>query len=804
MKTKNLLPLTFVVLCTFISNSIDAQVPQGFNYQAIARDGSGNPITNANLQVKLSVLADTSASPVVIWEELHNPVRTNAFGLFGVVLGMGVKQTGSAATFGAVNWNTSQLFIRTLIYYQSAWKSMGFAKLWSVPYSMSSGNVTGNLPKLAITGNTTDYNEALFEVKNSTGQTVFAVYNEGVRAYVDNGIAKAQGKGGFAIGSFGTAKAPSQNLMMISNDSARIYVDETAAKGGKKGGFAIGGFNTAKGTLNEFMHLDPSNYFVGHKSGSNISTGIYNSTLGFQSGMNLTSGSSNVFVGYLSGTSTNIGSSNVFIGNQAGYSNTSGNYNIVLGRAAGYDLTTGWGNIVLGDYAGTNLNTGLQNVIIGDLSGITNTTGSSNVFLGANSGYFNTTGSYNNIMGTNAGFNNSTGSYNSFIGYMAGYNNTIGEFNTYLGYKAGYSGLSASGSNNIFMGVESGYSNTTGIDNIAIGNKAGRSNLDGNYNILIGTNTGNLNVSGDYNTFMGYRAGEKNTSDWNTMLGYLAGNANTSGGSQVLLGYLAGSTNTGGWNTMVGSLAGSSSTTGSMNTYVGLAAGEQATGSNNVFLGRWAGRFETTNSNKLIIESKYDGTDYFNNALIYGDFTDKLYRLNGRQVTTTNKSIDWAGIFINNGGTSDRYGVKVQAGSADGTGTNFLMDFHSSSGAWKGSITLTNGTVAIYNVSDARQKQDVVPTSIDAMKMLKDLPVVDFAYTKSPGAKHTGYIAQDAQKILPEMVLYNEKEDTYATSATQLIPVLHKAILEQQKTIELLSKRVEDLEAAVNKLSGKD
>lgn len=800
MNRKNLLTFTLVIVFAFSFRSIDAQVPQGFNYQAIARDGSGNPLTNLPIQVMLSVLVDTSANPVIMWQELHSSVTTNAFGLFTVVLGTGVRQAG-ALYFYQINWNSNQYFIKTQIYAQKAWKNMGYSKLWSVPYSMTSGGVSGSIPKLAITGNTSVMDEALFEVKNMLGQTVFAVYNEGVRAYVDNGVAKG-GKGGFAIGSFGTAKAASQNLMMISNDSARIYVDETAAKG-TKGGFAIGGFNKAKATLSEFMHLTPDNYFVGHKGGEVITTGVYNSTLGYQSGKSLTTGSNNVFVGYTSGASTNAGSSNVFIGNQAGFGNTSGNYNIILGRAAGYDLSTGWGNIVLGDYAATNLTTGLQNVIIGDLSGITNTTGSSNIFLGANSGYSNTTGSYNNFMGAYAGNLNTIGAYNSFIGYQAGYNNTTGQFNTYLGYKAGYSGLSASGSNNIFMGVESGYSNTTGVDNIAIGNKAGRSNLDGNYNILVGTNAGNLNVSGDYNTFIGYKAGENNTADWNTMLGYLAGNSNTTSGSQVLLGYYAGSSNTGGWNTMVGSLAGSASGNGGFNTYVGLAAGEQATGSNNVFLGRWAGRFEATSSNKLIIESRYDGTDYFNNALLYGDFTDKLLRLNGRSVTNTNKAVDWAGIFINNGGSSDRYGVKVQAGTADGTGTNYMMDFHSSSGAWKGSITLTNGTLAIYNVSDARQKQDVVASGINALKMLNDLPVVDFAYSKSPMAKHTGYIAQDAQKVQPDMVIYNEKEDTYAISTTQLIPVLHKAIIEQQKIIEMQAKRIEALEAAVNKLLGK-
>jgi hypothetical protein len=45
---------------------------------------------------------------------------------------------------------------------------------------MSAG-LTGSLKKLAVAGGTTNMEEALFEVKNNLGQTVFAVYNEGVR-----------------------------------------------------------------------------------------------------------------------------------------------------------------------------------------------------------------------------------------------------------------------------------------------------------------------------------------------------------------------------------------------------------------------------------------------------------------------------------------------------------------------------------------------------------------------------------------------------------------------------------------------
>jgi hypothetical protein len=783
-RKKTLTRLPLIMIFATMSLHLFAQSPQGFNYQAIARDGSGNPIVNnSTLQAKIAVLSDTVLNTVV-WEELFNPVKTNAFGMFTLVIGKGTRQVTSAvANFSDINWNVPNLFIKTQIYYSGAWKAMGNSKLWSVPYSLMSKDVSGALKKLKVTGTETSLDSALFEVKNNIGQTIFAVYNEGVRVYVDNG--KKGTKGGFAVGGFGTTKAPSQSFLMVDPDSARIYVNEAAAKG-NKGGFAIGGFTPGKGNTGEFMFLTPSNYFVGFESGKLVTTGVYNSTFGYQSGKNLTIGGNNVFVGYQSGMATNSGSSNIFVGTQTGFYNTSGYWNIILGRQAGYSNTTGYANIILGDWAGhTNL-TGYQNVMIGDWAGGYNTTGFSNVFLGAS-----------------AGNQNTTGSFNSFLGFNAGINNTVGQYNTYLGYKAGYSGASASGSNNIYVGVESGYSTTIGSDNIAIGNLAGHSVTDGTYNIMIGTSAGNLNVSGQYNAMIGYKSGEKTTANWNTMLGYMAGNANTTGGSQVMVGYTAGSGNTGAYNTIVGSVAGAQSGTGSFNTYIGLAAGEYATGNQNVFIGRWAGMSETTNSNKLIIENNYTGTDNLNNALVYGDFSTRNIRFNSQILATTSKAADYAGIFNNMGLTASNWGIKITCGTTDGSGINYPIDFYNASGGWEGSIMLNAGTLSLYNTSDKRLKQNIKKSDVDAVKILSSLDVVDYNYTKAPEKKHTGYIAQDVLSVIPEMVVYNEKEDTYAISQTTLIPYLHKAIVDQQKKIDQQEKRIQDLEALVQKLVNK-
>jgi Head domain of trimeric autotransporter adhesin len=249
-RAKSLRSALFCLL-SFVFFNLSSQVPQGFNYQAIARDGSGNPIINATMQVKIGILSDTIANTLV-WEELFNPVRTNAFGMFTIIIGTGVKQSGSATIFSDIDWTKTPLFLRSSIYYPGSWKIMGTTKLESVPYSMVAGNLEGTVPLLSVKGNTNTMDSALFVVRNNTGQIVFAVYNEGVRIYVDDGVAKGSPKGGFAIGGFGTSKGTSQPYFVVAPDSIRAYLNNNPVKA-VKGGFAIGGFDRSKSANQNFL-----------------------------------------------------------------------------------------------------------------------------------------------------------------------------------------------------------------------------------------------------------------------------------------------------------------------------------------------------------------------------------------------------------------------------------------------------------------------------------------------------------------------------------------------------------------------
>jgi uncharacterized protein (TIGR02145 family) len=243
-------------LLSFVFCLLSSQVPQGFTYQAIARDISGNALANQTLPVRITIQSD-SLGGTTFWIEEHPLVSTNNIGLFTLILGKGEMKTGSSvSSFNEINWSVIPKFIKTEINY-GGWKYMGTSRLWSVPYSMVAGDINDTLKKLVVKGETDLMDEALFEVKNKKGQTVFAVYNEGVRIYVDDGKAKGTTKGGFAIGGLGSEKSSGQEYLRVTRDSTRIYVNDQPFKGATKGGFAIGGFSAAKEPALEYLRVTP-------------------------------------------------------------------------------------------------------------------------------------------------------------------------------------------------------------------------------------------------------------------------------------------------------------------------------------------------------------------------------------------------------------------------------------------------------------------------------------------------------------------------------------------------------------------
>jgi hypothetical protein len=129
-----LIILLFVVISALQGASTAwAQVPQLFNYQGIARDAHGNPLSNQTIALKLSVL-QTSDATVAEYEETQ-VVKTNEFGLYTLQIGNGTRITGQMKT---VQWETGNKYIRVAVDPQggSNYADAGTSQLLSVPYAI--------------------------------------------------------------------------------------------------------------------------------------------------------------------------------------------------------------------------------------------------------------------------------------------------------------------------------------------------------------------------------------------------------------------------------------------------------------------------------------------------------------------------------------------------------------------------------------------------------------------------------------------------------------------------------------------
>ena len=132
-----------LLLCFFsFTEEIAAQsVPQGFNYQAVARDSEGFPLANKEVAVEISVLEGTPTGTLV-YQETHLPV-TNTFGLFNLVIGEGMPTfAGSTfSNFSEIDWIANSFFIKVRVDFGSSellneMVDMGTMQLLSVPYAL--------------------------------------------------------------------------------------------------------------------------------------------------------------------------------------------------------------------------------------------------------------------------------------------------------------------------------------------------------------------------------------------------------------------------------------------------------------------------------------------------------------------------------------------------------------------------------------------------------------------------------------------------------------------------------------------
>ncbi len=160
-KLRNLLCITMLFLiCSVI---LKAQTPKFINYQGLARDASGNPITNQSVALGFTITNGSSAP----FTDSKN-ATTNTFGLFNTTIGSSSNPINSNLSFGSysliVSINSSVLPPQLLA---------------SVPYALNAPEptVTYTSGVLSIGSSTVAINSASYQAGNGISISSGSIIN---------------------------------------------------------------------------------------------------------------------------------------------------------------------------------------------------------------------------------------------------------------------------------------------------------------------------------------------------------------------------------------------------------------------------------------------------------------------------------------------------------------------------------------------------------------------------------------------------------------------------------------------------
>ena len=171
----------FTLLAFIVITILNAQAPQGFNYQATVRNSSGTLISNQNVYFKFNIMLNSQTS-VPVYSEIHY-VPTDDMGQVNLIVGQGTPTIG---TFTVINWANGTYYLGIELNTGTGYVAMGTTQLLSVPYALyanSSGNseaVTPNLGAVLAVSNSAN-NTKITNLQNPT--EVLDAANKG---YIDS------------------------------------------------------------------------------------------------------------------------------------------------------------------------------------------------------------------------------------------------------------------------------------------------------------------------------------------------------------------------------------------------------------------------------------------------------------------------------------------------------------------------------------------------------------------------------------------------------------------------------------------
>ncbi len=134
-----LLLSTFGFLACFTPWIAEAQSPELINYQAIARDvQTGQEIVNREVYV-LAVIRGGGPNGNILYQESHDEVMTDAFGLFTLQIGGGRVE---GPPFSSIDWSQGANWLELSIDIGDGLESFAAMQLVSVPYAFHATTAT--------------------------------------------------------------------------------------------------------------------------------------------------------------------------------------------------------------------------------------------------------------------------------------------------------------------------------------------------------------------------------------------------------------------------------------------------------------------------------------------------------------------------------------------------------------------------------------------------------------------------------------------------------------------------------------
>lgn len=180
-------------------------IPKGMNYQAIARNLKGEVIPNQKIRLKIYLFGHENNQRINHYSEIHE-VTTNGLGLFNLIVGEGVKDSGE---YGLIPWNSENIWMEVAVSDkgQTEFSTVSSSKLMAVPYAIYAGTAD------KIVDQNTISTSSFSPPEPGVISTEWSVF----------GNAKTDASGNiFRINSLGTSDFV--DLIMITNNQERLKI----------------------------------------------------------------------------------------------------------------------------------------------------------------------------------------------------------------------------------------------------------------------------------------------------------------------------------------------------------------------------------------------------------------------------------------------------------------------------------------------------------------------------------------------------------------------------------------------------